>query len=87
MAIKTQSGGIAKISVSGKKDVRDDFSKLVSGRNYTIDIIKFSLGSTNDIAVNGELTKLGGCKVHSYDQLDMIGKIRTGLETIYSPFA
>lgn len=52
--IRVQKDGLAKISVSGKKDIRHEFSNLVGGKNRNIDTIKFS-GFLNECNISVEL--------------------------------
>ncbi|MFC3282635.1 hypothetical protein [Litchfieldella rifensis] len=78
-AITVPKNGLAKISVSGKKDIRDEFSKVVGKRKRVIDLVKFS-GDFNQCSISAEITKTGFIKYsgHIYD--GFIGDIRKCLE-------
>jgi hypothetical protein len=67
-AISVSRNGLAKISVSGKKDIRNEFFKLIGERVKVIDLVKFS-GDFNQCIISAELTKSGSMKYggHVYD--------------------
>ncbi len=60
--------GLAKISVSGKKDIRDEFARLVGKKTHVIDLVKFS-GVFNRCNILAEMSKSGTIKYsgHVYD--------------------
>ena len=66
--ITVPKNGIAKISVSGKKDIRGEFERLVGKKSRVIDVAKFS-GVFNQCSINAELSKSGTIKYsgHIYD--------------------
>lgn len=80
--IHTPVGGLAKIIVSGKKDIRADFEELISNRRHKIDNIKFALKYSNDIQASVELTRTGSCKLNSYNHNEILEKFRLCLEEI-----
>jgi hypothetical protein len=80
--IHTPVGGLAKISVSGKKDIRADFEELISTRRHKIENVKFELKYSNDIQALVELTKTGSCKLKSYNHNEILEKFRLCLEAI-----
>jgi len=66
--IRVPKYGLAQISVSGKKDIRQEFSKLIDGKPCNIDSIKF-VGHIGNCHVSTELSKTGAAKIsgHVYD--------------------
>ena len=66
--ITVPKNGLAKISVSGKKDIRDEFARLVGGKVRVIDLVKFS-GVFNQCNILAETSKSGTIKYsgHVYD--------------------
>ncbi len=60
--------GLAKISVSGRKDIRDDFARLIGERSRVIDLVKFS-GVFRECNIIAETSKSGTIKYsgHVYD--------------------
>ncbi|PVZ69723.1 hypothetical protein [Pelagibaculum spongiae] len=82
LGIHTPVGGLAKISVSGKKDIRTDFEELISNRRHKIDNVKFNLKYSNDIQALVELTGAGSCKLKSYNHKEILEKFRLCLELI-----
>lgn len=68
--ITVPQNGLAKISISGKKDIRAEFEEMLGNKYRIIDSIKF-MGTVSDCVITGELTKIGGAKVtgHLYDGL------------------
>jgi len=66
--ITVPKNGLAKISVSGKKDIRKEFSDLVKEKPRVIDSVKFK-GSLNECHISAELSKSGTIKFsgHIYD--------------------
>lgn len=80
--IHTPVGGLAKISVSGKKDIRTDFDELISNRRHKVENVKFNLIYNNDIKASVELTRAGNCKLKSYNHNEILDKFRLCLEGI-----
>lgn len=67
--ITVPKNGLAKISVSGKQDIRKEFSGLVKEKPRIIDSVKFK-GSHNECHISAELYKSGYIKYsgHIYDE-------------------
>lgn len=66
--ITVPKNGIAKISVSGKKDIRGEFDRLIGEKSRVIDVVKFS-GVFKQCNINAEASKSGTIKYsgHIYD--------------------
>ncbi|MES9898560.1 MAG: hypothetical protein ABW148_06005 [Sedimenticola sp.] len=66
--ITVPKNGLARISVSGKKDIRNEFARLVGKRLRAIDLVKFC-GELNQCNITAEITKSGSIKYsgHIYD--------------------
>lgn len=66
--ITVPKNGLAKISVSGKKDIRGEFTRLVGGKERVIDVVKFS-GVFKQCNITAETSKSGTIKYsgHVYD--------------------
>lgn len=66
--ITVSISGLAKISVSGKKDIREDFSKLVGKKPRVINLVKFR-GKFDDCSISADLSRSGSIKLsgHIYD--------------------
>lgn len=60
--------GLAKISVSGEKDIRDEFARLVGEKAHVIDLVKFS-GVFNQCNISAKISKSGTINYsgHVYD--------------------
>ena len=78
--IMVPKGGLGKVSVSGKKDIRKEFSKLIGDKKRNIDSIKF-VAVINNCRISTELLKTGTVRVsgHVYD--GFINEIRACLES------
>jgi hypothetical protein len=61
--ITVPKNGVAKISVSGNKDIRDEFHKLVGEKPRVIDVVKFS-GIFNQCQISAEISKTGSIKYY-----------------------
>lgn len=59
--ITVPKNGVAKISVSGKKDIRSEFDSLVGKKSCVIDVVKFS-GIFEQCNINAEVSKSGTIK-------------------------
>lgn len=59
--ISVPKSGLAKISVSGKKDIRSEFNRLVGKRPCVIDIVKFN-GVFQQCNISAETSKTGTIK-------------------------
>jgi len=59
--ISVPKNGLAKISVSGKRDIRDEFTKLVGKKKRVIDLVKFN-GVLQKCSITAELTRSGSIK-------------------------
>lgn len=59
--ITAPKNGLAKISVSGKKDIRSEFGRLVGERPCVIDLVKFS-GVFNQCNISAEASRTGTIK-------------------------
>lgn len=66
--ITVPKNGLAKISVSGKKDIRREFSDLVTDKPRIIDSVRFK-GKLNGCSISAELSRSGSIKYsgHIYD--------------------
>lgn len=66
--ITVPKNGLAKISVSGKRDIRDEFERLVGKKSHVIDLVKFS-GVFRQCNIMAETSKTGTIKYngHVYD--------------------
>jgi hypothetical protein len=77
--IRVPDNGLAKISVSGKKDIREEFEKLVHGKSYVIETIK-SIGFINNCNISIEINKTGLAKLNGHIYDGLIKEIRSCLE-------
>ncbi|MFT5699728.1 MAG: hypothetical protein ACI8ZB_002594 [Desulforhopalus sp.] len=77
--IAVPENGLARISVSGKKDIRNEFDSLVGNKFHQIDSVKAS-GVVGDCNVTLELFKNSSAKItgHIFDTLT--SSIKTCLE-------
>jgi len=66
--ITVPKNGLAKISVSGKKDIRDEFARLIGKKTCVIDLVKFS-GVFKQCSIKSEISKSGTIRYsgHVYD--------------------
>lgn len=66
--IRIPTNGLAKICVSGKKDIRNEFYKLIGKKSYCIDSLKFLL-TVRECNISVELLKTGTIRFsgHIYD--------------------
>lgn len=77
--ITVPKNGLAKISVSGKKDIRKEFSDFVKEAPRVIDSIKFK-GNLNECHISAELSKSGFIKYSGHDYDGFKNDIRRCLE-------
>lgn len=77
--IMVPKDGLGKVSVSGKKDIRNEFNKLIGNKKRNIDSIKF-FGIINDCHISAELIKTGTVRVNGQLYDGFIREIRTCLE-------
>ena len=77
--IMVPKDGLAKISVSGKKDIRKEFRKLVGEKKHNIDSIKFN-GSINECHLSGEISKTGTARISGNIYSGFIEEVRDCLE-------
>lgn len=77
--IRVPENGLARISVSGKKDIQKEFNSMVGNKFHHIDSVKAS-GVIEDCNVSLELFKNGSAKItgHIFDTLT--SSIKTCLE-------
>jgi hypothetical protein len=79
--IKTGVDNLAKISVSGTKDVRKDFFELVKEKYYRLDLIKFvMLDEQKQDLATCEMTKSGLCKLLTDRPSFILAQLRVALE-------
>lgn len=66
--IVVPKNALAKISISGEKDIRDEFDSMIGSKHRKIDSIKF-ISSYDDRQVTAELTNTGAIKFsgHTHD--------------------
>lgn len=66
--ITVPKSGVARISVSGKNDIRGEFDRLVGKKTRVIDVVKFN-GVFKQCNINAEASKSGTIKYygHIYD--------------------
>jgi len=77
--IMVPKDGLGKVSVSGKKDIRNEFNKLIGNKKRNIDSIKF-FGVINNCHISAELIKTGTVRVSGQLYDGFIREIRTCLE-------
>ena len=82
--IMVPKDGLGKISVSGKKDIRDEFNKLIGDKKRNIDSIKF-FGIINNCHISAELLKTGTVKLNGHLYDGFVDEIRTCLESSIGP--
>ncbi|MBB1317824.1 hypothetical protein H5123_09235 [Shewanella sp. SR43-4] len=80
--IRTDNDGLAKISVSSRKDSRKDFNEMVSNRRHSIDTVKFKLNSERFPDTVCEMTKSGSCKINGYGNSELIQYFRVHLDQV-----
>lgn len=61
--IRVSQGASAKITVNGIKDIRDDFSTIISDKRYLVDSVKFK-AEFGSLELLCELTRLGVCRLN-----------------------
>lgn len=76
--ITVPPNGLAKITVSGKKDIRNEFEKTLNDRSYFVDSVKFSFDFKNS-KPSIELTKTGAARVAGYVDESLISLLTTSL--------
>jgi len=71
--IKANENGVAKVSISGVKDIREEFNNFIDGKKHTVDCVKFTL-VLNDTLCKLELYKNSTAKITSpyFDELQKI---------------
>ncbi len=77
--IMVPKDGLGKVSVSGVKDIRSAFNKLIGDKKRNIDSVKF-FGVINDCHISAELIKTGTVRISGQLYDGFIGEIRTCLE-------
>lgn len=77
--IRVSQGATAKITVNGIKDIRDDFTTIISDKRYLIDSIKFK-AEFGSLELLCELTRLGVCRLRSGNVNFVLDKLREALE-------
>jgi len=78
--IRVPKNGLAKIGVSGRNDIRQEFYKLIGSKNKCIDTLKF-LGDINDCNLSVELTKSGSARINGHIYDGFIDEVRACLES------
>jgi hypothetical protein len=81
--IRIADNGLAKISVSGKKDIRKEFEKIIHDKPHEIESIKF-LGIINDCNIVIEINKCGLAKLNGHIYDGLIQEIRSCLESVFT---
>jgi hypothetical protein len=81
--IHTPNDSLAKIAVTGHKDVREDFFQLVGDRRHRVSCVKFSMVSSSDVYDTCELLKAGSCKITSASPVFFLEELRRTLEQSY----
>lgn len=82
--INTPHESLAKIAVTAKKDVRNDFYELIGQRQHKVDCVCFSIDYSNDIHAACELLKTGACKVKSSSPSFVLDELRHTLEASHA---
>ena len=77
--IRVPKNGIAKISVSGKKDIRAEFWALVGKKKHIVESVRF-IGEINDCRVAIELTKAGVARINGQVFDGLIDGVKECLE-------
>lgn len=80
--IRTGHGGLAKISVSSKKDSREDFNDMVDNRRHSIDTVKFELKNEESQNITCEMTRFAIFKVKGYGGSELVQKLRRCLQEV-----
>lgn len=80
--IKTKTNGLARVAVSGKKDIRDDFDDILKCKMYKIDCVKFISNYPNQPEITGELTNTASSKIKAPNQSFVLEKLRCSLEVL-----
>lgn len=78
--IHTPSDSLARIAVTGHRDVRNDFYELIGSMQHKVDCIKFVINYKNGVNAHGELTKTGACKIKCIDTTFILDEFRKTLE-------
>lgn len=81
--ITVPENGLAKISVSGKKDIRNEFFGLVGEKIKVIEIVKFA-GDFNGCNILAELSRSGSIKYSGHVFDDFCKDVRNCLESCIS---
>ncbi|MEZ8532530.1 hypothetical protein AB9R81_07965 [Vibrio cyclitrophicus] len=77
--IRISQGATAKVTVNGIKDIRDDFTTIISDKRYLVDSVKFKAEFDN-LELLCELTRLGVCRLKSANVNFMLDKLREALD-------
>jgi len=79
--IRVSQRASAKITVNGIKDIRDDFSTIISDKRYLVDSVKFK-AEFGSLELLCELTRLGVCRLKSANVNFVLDKLREALEGV-----
>ncbi len=77
--IRVEKAGLAKISVSGKKDIRNEFKSITESIKFKTDLVKFSF-EYNNHTVTGSLSKTGLSQINSPSASELISKFQSAIE-------
>ncbi len=77
--IRVSQVATAKVTVNGIGDIRDDFTTIISDKQYLVDTVKFK-AEFDSLELLCELTKLGGCRLKSANVNFMLDKLRVALD-------
>ncbi len=70
--------GLAKITVSGKKDIRSEFDKTINNRTYLVDSVKFTF-EYNSSKPTIELTKSGAARITGYCDENLVSLLTNSM--------
>ena len=77
--IRVSQGATAKVTVNGIKDIRDDFTTIISDKRYLVDSVKFK-AEFDSLELLCELTRQGVCRLKSANVNFVLDKLREALE-------
>jgi len=77
--IRASQTSSAKISITGTKDVRASFEKMISDKRYMVESMKFE-AMFGELEVKGEILRNGTCKFKTANSDLILEKLRRALE-------
>lgn len=80
--IRVSQGATAKVTVNGIKDIRDNFTTIISDKRYLVDGAKIK-AEFSSLELLCELIKLSVCRLRSANVNFVLDKLREALERVF----